>query len=298
MKRLQQVQNFLAEQYDESNISNHYSMHVQQDPETNHLYIRSGSIQARINHIRSGSLAARIRNLITKTAETEIPKQRETRVTPLSDEEKAKLKQYLMSKRAQSFDPRQQPQSGSNLINPGTEESRAFYTSVAQKRKETIAEEVIGRIGPTNSSDLSALYMKKTQKDEKTPEGKEETNTRISRIRNLIHGRIKAGMEDAARQYGSASIRTSEYHGNPFDIQAQNDLRHAQIKMQRHNAQLQRFVDAHHALALKGAEDKFLTGDEMGKLTALSANLTKRQLGQIKQAVLSAQTEGEVGEVF
>jgi len=298
MSRLQQVQNFLAEQYDESNISNHYSMHVQQDPETNHPYLRSGSIQARINHIRSGSLAAKIRNLITKTAETEIPRERETRVTPLSDEEKAKLKQYLISKRAQSFDPRQQPQSGSNLIKPGTEESRAFYTSVAQKRKETIAEEVIGRIGPTTSSDLSALYMKKTEKDEKTPEGKEETNTRISRIRNLIHGRIKAGMEDAARQYGSASIRTSENHGNPFDIQAQNDLRHAQIKMQRHNDQLQRFVNAHHELALKGAENNFLTGDEMKKLTALSANLTKRQLGQIKQAVLSAQTEGEVGEVF
>jgi hypothetical protein len=295
MNILQKVQNFLAEQYDPTDMVNHESIHLKQDPHTNHPSVRSGSLEARINFIRSGSLAAKVRDLISRTAKEEIPRVQQTRTTPLSDEEKVKLRNLIQSRRAQSNDPRGNNPSGSNLINPQST-SRGFYQSLANKIK--LIEEVIGRIGPQTSSDLSAVYMKNVMKSEKTPEGKETLNKNILRLRNLIHGRIKEKMEDAARQFGSASIRTSEIHGNPYDIQAQNDLVHAQVKMQRHNHQLDRFVNAHDELTIKGAKEKFLTGDEMKRLTLLHSNLTKKQLGQLQQSVNAAQIEGEVGEVF
>lgn len=314
MNRLQKVQNFLSEYNQElfdfidmpphqlhgkqaEQMANDFIKNAVSKPavvQNDHIHSERPSIQTLVTRLKE------LRNRISGIS-NELPVGKPQGSHKLSPEEMDQLKQkwnkLSQSRTDQTPSLFTNPEtSASNLIKP--KENLAYYTSLAQKRKETVVEEVIGRIGPTTSSDLSALYMQKIKRDESTPEGKEETNTRISRIRDLIHGRIKAGMEDAARQYGSASIRTSENHGNPFDIQAQNDLRHAQIKMQRHNAQLQRFVGAHHALAMKGAEDKFLTGDEMRRLTILGANLTKRQLGQIKQAVLSAQTEGEVGEVF
>lgn len=51
MNRLEKVQQFLAEQYETDDVSNHYSIHNQNmDPEVNHLHVRRGTLAARIRH--------------------------------------------------------------------------------------------------------------------------------------------------------------------------------------------------------------------------------------------------------
>lgn len=312
MNRLEKVQQFLAEytereidSFDEhpqkaAELANQFNIHAANEhPTVQHAHIhgqqstKSGTLEALHRYIFKGegsitkALKDKIRNRISNIANQQtagIPKA--TRTEPLSDEELSKLKSLIMQRRAIGFDPRSRQETISGTIRR------------SQEPKITIGEETIGRIGPTDIQQLNTLYKDYLSRSESTPEGAARTDADINRVRDLIHGRIKEKMMAAAEKQGAADIRASAEHGNPMDIQAQNDALHAAATMKRHQNQLARILQAHENLMSDATHNKFMTGYQMRALTALQSNLTNKQMANFKLGVDQAYHRGEAQEVF
>lgn len=293
MDRLERVQKFLVE-YTEQEIdsfddhtknaeqlANKFNMNAaNRHPllqlahihgKTVHDYIFKG--EGSITKTIKDTIRRRISNAVAQET-SNIP----TRTEPLSAEELSNLKSLIRQKRALSFDP------------------RVRQTPVASTTE--LEEETIGRIGPDKIEQLNTIYKDYLSRSQSTPEGRAQTDIDINRVRDLVHGRIKEKMMAAAQKQGAADIRVSAEHGNPMDIQAQNDALHAAATMKRHQNQLARILQAHENLMSDASHDKFMSGYQMRALTALQSNLTNKQMANFKLGVDQAYHRGEAEEVF
>lgn len=302
MNRLERVQKFLVEyteqeidSFDEhpqkaAQLANQFNIHAaNQHPTVQHAHIhgqqstKSGTLEALHRYIfqGEGSITKSLKNIIRKRISNAVEQETSnipTRTEPLSAEELSNLKSLIRQKRALRFDP------------------RVRQTPVASTTE--LEEETIGRIGPTDVKQLETLYKNYLSRSESTPEGAEQTDRDINRVRDLVHGRIKEKMMIAAQKQGAADIRVSAEHGNPMDIQAQNDALHAAATMKRHQNQLARILQAHENLMSDAAHDKFMSGYQMRALTALHSNLTNKKMANFKLGVDQAYHRGEAEEVF